>query len=114
MRYLGLPLISSKLSISDCQPLISKIDARITGWEGISLSYTGRVQIIKTVLSTLSLYWASAFILPKKVINEIQKRLRNFLWKGTKSSGYAKVAWKDVCRQADEGDLDSMSNEQEP
>ncbi|KAL2228513.1 UNVERIFIED_CONTAM: hypothetical protein Sindi_1831000 [Sesamum indicum] len=105
MRYLGLPLISSRLSISDCQPLISKIDARINGWEGISLSYAGRVQIIKFVLSALSLYWASAFILPKKVINEIEKRLRTFLWKGTTSSGYAKVAWKDVCRPTDEGGL---------
>ncbi|KAL2235703.1 UNVERIFIED_CONTAM: hypothetical protein Sindi_1302500 [Sesamum indicum] len=53
----------------------------------------------------MSLYWASAFILPKKVIKEIEKRLRNFLWKGTTSSGYAKVAWKDVCRPADEGGL---------
>ncbi|KAL2235520.1 UNVERIFIED_CONTAM: hypothetical protein Sindi_1284200 [Sesamum indicum] len=105
MRYLGLPLISSRLTISDCQPLISKIDARINGWEGISLSYAGRVQIIKSVLSALSLYWASAFILPKKVINEIEKRLRTFLWKGTTSSGYAKVAWKDVCRPMDEGGL---------
>ncbi|KAL2252632.1 UNVERIFIED_CONTAM: hypothetical protein Sindi_0057900, partial [Sesamum indicum] len=56
----------------------------------ISLSYAGQVQIIKSVLSALSLYWASAFILPKKVINEIEKRLRIFLWKGTTSSGYAK------------------------
>ncbi|KAL2247968.1 UNVERIFIED_CONTAM: hypothetical protein Sindi_2649100 [Sesamum indicum] len=93
------------LTISDCQPLISKIDARINGWEGISLSYAGRVQIIKSVLSALSLYWASAFILPKKVISEIEKRLRTFLWKGTTSSGYAKVAWKDVCRPMDEGGL---------
>ncbi|KAL2224851.1 UNVERIFIED_CONTAM: hypothetical protein Sindi_2938900 [Sesamum indicum] len=105
MRYLGLPLISSRLSISDCQSLISKIDARINGWEGISLSYAGRVQIIKSVLSTLSLYWAFAFILPKKVINEIEKRLRTFLWKGRTSNGYAKVAWKDVCRPMDEGGL---------
>ncbi|KAL2248085.1 UNVERIFIED_CONTAM: hypothetical protein Sindi_2660800 [Sesamum indicum] len=72
---------------------------------GISLSYAGRVQIIKSVLSALSLYWASAFILPKKVISEIEKRLRTFLWKGTTSSGYAKVAWKDVCRPMDEGGL---------
>ncbi|KAL2252837.1 UNVERIFIED_CONTAM: Transposon TX1 uncharacterized protein [Sesamum indicum] len=42
MRYLGLPLISSRLTISDCQPLLSKIDARIVGWEGMSLSYAGR------------------------------------------------------------------------
>ncbi|KAL2230514.1 UNVERIFIED_CONTAM: hypothetical protein Sindi_1645800 [Sesamum indicum] len=42
MRYLGLPLISSCLSISICQPFIQKIDARIAGWEGLSLSYARR------------------------------------------------------------------------
>ncbi|KAL2252866.1 UNVERIFIED_CONTAM: hypothetical protein Sindi_0081300 [Sesamum indicum] len=103
MRYLGLPLLSSRLSISDCQPLLLKIDARINGWEGLSLSYAGRIQIIKSVLSALSLYWASAFILPKAVIKQIEKRLRTFLWKGNSTSGYAKVAWKDVCKPIMEG-----------
>ncbi|KAL2235669.1 UNVERIFIED_CONTAM: hypothetical protein Sindi_1299100 [Sesamum indicum] len=103
MRYLGIPLLSSRLSIADCQPLLLKIDARIKGWEGISLSYAGRVQIIKSVLSAMSIYWASAFILPKAIIKQIEKRLRNFLWKGTYTSGYAKVAWKDVCKPIMEG-----------
>ncbi|KAL2224832.1 UNVERIFIED_CONTAM: hypothetical protein Sindi_2937000 [Sesamum indicum] len=84
---------SSRLTIAGCQPLLSKMDARIMGWEGLSLSYAGRVQIIKSVLSSLSLYWASAFILPKKIIKEIEKRMRNFLWKGTTTSGYAKDPW---------------------
>ncbi|KAL2228524.1 UNVERIFIED_CONTAM: hypothetical protein Sindi_1832100 [Sesamum indicum] len=103
MRYLGLPLLSSRLSISDCQPLLLKIDARINGWDGISLSYAGRIQIIKSVLSAMSIYWASAFILPKAIIKQIEKRLRTFLWKGTSTSGYAKVAWKDVCKPIKEG-----------
>ncbi|KAL2226576.1 UNVERIFIED_CONTAM: putative mitochondrial protein [Sesamum indicum] len=105
MRYLGLPLISSRLTISDCQPLLSKIDARIAGWEGMSLSYAGRVQIIKSVLSALSIYWASAFILAKSIIKEVEKRLRRFLWKGTSMTGYAKVAWKDVCKPIGQGGL---------
>ncbi|KAL2246363.1 UNVERIFIED_CONTAM: hypothetical protein Sindi_2904500 [Sesamum indicum] len=114
MRYLGLPLISSRLTISDCQPLLSKIDARIVGWEGMSLSYAGRVQIIKSVLSALSIYWASAFILPKAIIKEAEKRLRRFLWKGTSMTGYAKVAWKDVCKPIGEGgqgikDIDALN-----
>ncbi|KAL2230903.1 UNVERIFIED_CONTAM: hypothetical protein Sindi_1684700 [Sesamum indicum] len=91
MRYLGLPPLSSRLSISDCQPLLLKIDARINGWEGISLSYAGRIQIIKSVLSAMSIYWASAFILPKAIIKQIEKQLRTFLWKGTSTSGYAKT-----------------------
>ncbi|KAL2248038.1 UNVERIFIED_CONTAM: hypothetical protein Sindi_2656100, partial [Sesamum indicum] len=96
MRYLGLPLLSSRLTIADCRPLLMKIDKRIAGWEGIALSYAGRVQIIKSVLMALSLYWASAFILPKKVTNEIEKRLRTFLWKGTSTSGYAKGRLRDT------------------
>ncbi|KAL0282662.1 UNVERIFIED_CONTAM: Retrovirus-related Pol polyprotein from type-2 retrotransposable element R2DM [Sesamum radiatum] len=51
LRYLGLPLLASRLSISDCQPILRKIEARIKGWEGVMLSFAGRVQLIKSVLS---------------------------------------------------------------
>ncbi|XP_011101514.1 uncharacterized protein LOC105179570, partial [Sesamum indicum] len=42
IRYLGLPFLSSSLTIADCRPLLVKIDKRIAGWEGIALSYAGR------------------------------------------------------------------------
>ncbi|KAL2235465.1 UNVERIFIED_CONTAM: hypothetical protein Sindi_1278700 [Sesamum indicum] len=51
----------------------------------------------------MSIYWASAFILPKAIIKQIEKRFRTFLWKGTSTSGYVKVAWKDVCKPIKEG-----------
>ncbi|KAL0444866.1 UNVERIFIED_CONTAM: LINE-1 reverse transcriptase [Sesamum latifolium] len=63
--------------ILDCQPLLQKIDKRIGAWV--------------------------AFILPKGVIHQIEKRLRTFLWKGTMATGYAKVAWRDVCLPTEEG-----------
>ncbi|KAK4381921.1 putative mitochondrial protein [Sesamum angolense] len=40
VRYLGVPLTSSRLTIADCRPLITKIDARLAGkmrkflWQG--------------------------------------------------------------------------------
>ncbi|KAL0292186.1 UNVERIFIED_CONTAM: hypothetical protein Sradi_6999100 [Sesamum radiatum] len=105
LRYLGLPLLASRLSVADCRPILQKIEARIRGWDGIVLSFAGRVQLIKSVLSALQVYWAMAFILPKHVIKEIEKRLRNFLWKGSIETGYAKVSWKQVCRPVNEGGL---------
>ncbi|KAL2240825.1 UNVERIFIED_CONTAM: hypothetical protein Sindi_0723700 [Sesamum indicum] len=63
------------------------------------------VQIIKSVLVALGVYWASAFIFPKGVIKDIQKRLRIFLWRGTGNSGYPKVAWKEICKPKEEGGL---------
>ncbi|KAL0308180.1 UNVERIFIED_CONTAM: Transposon TX1 uncharacterized protein [Sesamum angustifolium] len=82
VRYLGLPLISARLSIADCQPLLQKIDSRIKGWEGVQISFAGRVQLIKSILISFEVYWAMAFILPKRIINEMIKLLRTFLWKG--------------------------------
>ncbi|KAL0339475.1 UNVERIFIED_CONTAM: hypothetical protein Sangu_1469600 [Sesamum angustifolium] len=35
IRYIRLPLLSSCLSISNCKPLLMKIDSRIKGWEGV-------------------------------------------------------------------------------
>ncbi|KAL0294578.1 UNVERIFIED_CONTAM: hypothetical protein Sradi_6880500 [Sesamum radiatum] len=46
-----------------------------------------------------------AFILPKHIIKEIERRLRNFLWKGSIEIGYAKVSWQKVCRPVSEGGL---------
>ncbi|KAL0294225.1 UNVERIFIED_CONTAM: Retrovirus-related Pol polyprotein from type-2 retrotransposable element R2DM [Sesamum calycinum] len=82
---------------------VRKLTARIKGWEGVQLSFAGRVQLIKTVLVSLEVYWAMEFILPKGIIKEMIKRLRTFLWKGTSSSGYPKEAWEVVCRPIEEG-----------
>ncbi|KAK4392794.1 hypothetical protein Sango_2057200 [Sesamum angolense] len=65
VKYLGLPLISSRLSLANCRPLLDKINSRIQGWGGISLSIAAWVQLIKSVLMELNTYWAMAFILPK-------------------------------------------------
>ncbi|KAL0293457.1 UNVERIFIED_CONTAM: Retrovirus-related Pol polyprotein from type-1 retrotransposable element R2 [Sesamum radiatum] len=106
-NYLGGPAAAkvpqtSSLSFdfikSNCQPFLLKIDSRIKSWESIQLSFAKRLQLIKSVLMSLNVYWAMAFILPKGIIREIEKRIRSFLWKGNSSVGYPKVAWKVVCR----------------
>lgn len=49
-KLLGVPPISSKLSCRDCIPLVGKITARISSWTNVFLSYSGRIQLIKSVL----------------------------------------------------------------
>ncbi|KAK4384014.1 putative ribonuclease H protein [Sesamum angolense] len=68
-----------------------------------SLSFAGRLQLIKSVLMSLNVYWAMAFILPKGVIREAEKKMRTFLWKGNSAVGYPKVAWSAVCKPIEEG-----------
>ncbi|KAL0434455.1 UNVERIFIED_CONTAM: hypothetical protein Slati_2779800 [Sesamum latifolium] len=79
VRYLGLPLISSRLTIRDYAPLIRKVDEWLKGWNTLQLLYATRIQLLRLVISSLNVYWAMAFILPKGVLKEIEARMRKFL-----------------------------------
>ncbi|OIT19123.1 hypothetical protein A4A49_57378, partial [Nicotiana attenuata] len=46
-RYLGVPLSSKRLSVSQCQPLLDKMPGKIKQWITKFLSYAGRLQLIK-------------------------------------------------------------------
>lgn len=79
VRYLGVPLISTKLKASDCQRLADSIIDKTKCWTNRDLTYAGRVQLIKNVLFSMQTYWSSLFIIPKKVIKEVEAILRAFL-----------------------------------
>ncbi|XP_071699259.1 uncharacterized protein [Rutidosis leptorrhynchoides] len=98
VKYLGLPLLASRLKCKDCMPLIDKVRTRIEDWKNKSLSFDGRLQLIQSVLASLNIYWMSIFLLPKSVIYDTEILMRNFLWSGSGNNrGIAKLAWKDVC-----------------
>ncbi|GJV73508.1 RNA-directed DNA polymerase, eukaryota, reverse transcriptase zinc-binding domain protein [Tanacetum coccineum] len=106
VRYLGVPLITKKICATDCKPLIDKVKSRVMDWRNKALSYSGRLQLIVSVLSTMQIYWASVFLLPKNVIYEINKVLKGFLWcQGKLTKGKAKVSWGNICKPKEQGGL---------
>lgn len=106
MRYLGVPLISSRLTHTDCLPLVERITSKITLWTSSSLTYTGRLQLIKSVLFSIQVYWSSIFILPCATTKKIESILAAFLWKGSSLSPTgSKVAWNAICYPIHEGGL---------
>ncbi|XP_022015014.1 uncharacterized protein LOC110914533 [Helianthus annuus] len=107
VKYLGVPLISSTLRYSDCRVLVEKLEKRIMHWKNKLLSFAGRLQLIISVLSSMHIYWSSVFLLPVRVVKELEARMRNFLWSQDVSfnRGKAKVSWKVVCTPKYEGGL---------
>ncbi|XP_021844803.2 uncharacterized protein [Spinacia oleracea] len=65
-KYLGVPLTTRKLSYTDCKPLIEKTVARIKSWATKFLPYAGRLQLVRSVLFGIQLYWCQIFVMPKK------------------------------------------------
>ncbi|GKB40686.1 hypothetical protein Tco_0885628, partial [Tanacetum coccineum] len=80
VKYLGVPLVSSRLIFRDCKELIVKVQDR-----GLCIS---------------------VFILPTRVLLDIEQLMRGFLWcQGNMRKGKAKVSWEAVCLPKDEGGL---------
>nr|GEU69533.1 hypothetical protein [Tanacetum cinerariifolium] len=98
VKYLGVPLVPSRLVYCDCAELIERIKRRVSDWKNKSLSFTGRAQLIRSVLESMHLCWASVFILPSSLILELEQVMRCFLWcQGEMKKGKAKVAWDALC-----------------
>ncbi|GAV92862.1 LOW QUALITY PROTEIN: zf-RVT domain-containing protein, partial [Cephalotus follicularis] len=101
VTYLGLPLITKRLTKNDCNPLVERIMARASSWVSKSLSFAGRLQLVKATLASMQTYWSSIFLLPKYTI-KCERALRVFLWGG---QGRGKVKWAEVCKPEMEDSL---------
>lgn len=113
VRYLGLPLLTKQMTVRDYTPLIEKIRARIGSWTARFLSFAGRLQLIGSVIHSLTNFWISAFKLPRKCIQEIDSLCAAFLWSGADmNTNKAKVSWKDCYRPKEEGGLGLRSLEE--
>lgn len=98
--------MTKQMTVRDYAPLIEKIRARIGSWTARFLSFAGRLQLIGSVILSLTNFWISAFKLPRKCIQEIDSLCAAFLWPGPElSTKKSKVSWKDFCRPEEEGGL---------
>lgn len=105
-RYLGVPLTSKKLSPHSCQSFLQQVKTKFNSWIVKTLSFIGHLHLIKTLISGISTFWCSYFILPKACIKAINSTCGAFLWSGGLEGAHsARVSWEKVTNTKDQGDL---------
>lgn len=96
--------ITQETLILDCEMLVDKLTCRIYTQGRRNLSYTGKIQLINSVLMHLQTYQSTMFQLPKGVLKNIISRCRNFLWSvHVHINRVPLMASKVVCRGKREG-----------
>ncbi|XP_059629767.1 uncharacterized protein LOC132272684 [Cornus florida] len=106
IKYLGLPLSPYGLKKANCQCLIDKVSGKINCWCTKMLSVAGKVELIRSTINPIFLYWCSIYTVPVFVINQLQKMCRNFIWGSTDHSKKLHLmSWDMITRDKAEGGL---------
>ena len=106
MKYLGLPLGAKFKDKSIWNPILEKMERKLTSWKKLYLSKGGRVTLIKSTISNLPTYFLSLFPIPAFVANHITRFQRDFLWGGLGDEPkFHLVDWSTVCTPLSSGGL---------
>ena len=86
---------------------IDKIKRLISAWEKRNLSIMGKVIVVKTFLISQLVYFMQAFIIPDKILNEINRILFRFVWKkrNNNKKAFEKVKRTILCSDYKVGGL---------
>ncbi|KAL4343532.1 hypothetical protein AHAS_Ahas11G0087800 [Arachis hypogaea] len=105
-KYLGVPLLHSKVSKHTFNDIINKLNSRLNSWKASSLSFAGRTTLVKSVLSSIPLYTMQTALLPVSTCNVIDRKCRSFLWGDTDQSKKIHLMnWDKVCQPKKAGGL---------
>ena len=83
-RYLRIPMHFRRLKNSDWKGVDERFQKRLSGWKGKLLSAGGKLVLINSVLSSLSLFMFSFFEVPREVLKKLDFYKSRFFWQSNK------------------------------
>ncbi|CAN1812809.1 Putative ribonuclease H protein At1g65750 [Linum perenne] len=82
-KYLGVPTEWGRSKGETFNYLIERMEKQGQAWKGLLLSHAGKMTLLKAVIQAIPTYIMSLFLLPKKMINQMNSLLRMFFWSGS-------------------------------
>ncbi|GMJ06884.1 hypothetical protein like AT3G24255 [Hibiscus trionum] len=105
-KYLGVPLLHSRVTKATYAYLLDMVQKRLLGWAAKALSLVGRVTLAKAVLQAIPVYTMQSTWLPKGLCNDIERLIRRFVWGGSHStSAVPLLNWEIMKQPMDRGGL---------
>ena len=112
-KYLGIPIISGRVNNSVFNDAINCLHKQLTNWKASTLSQAGRKILIQANLNSKVGYLMQSFLLPKGILDQIDKINKLFFWNKLQTDQYHPlIGWDRICSSLDEGGLGIKTAEQ--
>ena len=109
-KYLGFPLKHRGGNNQDQNFILDRVKQNLAGWKANLLSLAGRTVLIQASTSTIPAYVMQCTALPKKLLDDIDRVNRNFLWGSSDSLKRTHwVGWHKVTKAKEQGGLGIQS-----
>lgn len=96
-KFLGVTVGANMNLIKNWDVVVDKFSSKLSLWKAKTLSFGGRVTLLKAVLNNLPVYYFSIFKVPAGVLKKLERIRRRFLWNGGgQNNGIHWVAWEKV------------------
>ncbi|XP_060968361.1 uncharacterized protein LOC133035936 [Cannabis sativa] len=90
-RHLGNPFVFKRMKKDSFLKLRESMLQKLAGWKMRLLSYAGRLTLIKSVASAMSIYAMSTNRVPISICRELDALLRAYWWQGQVNKGSKEV-----------------------
>lgn len=104
-KYIGFPMIKERTKKADFEFILDKMQNRLASWKSKLLNKARRVTLARSVLNAIPSYYVQVHWLPTNICNNIDKTIRNFIWKGMADKGIHLVGWDKVTLPKKDGGL---------
>jgi hypothetical protein len=100
--HIGHPLIIPGKNRNDAYNfVIDKFKTKLSTYKADQLSHAARLELIKSVFSSIPVYYMSNILFSKIFIAKLTAIIRNFWWTGIRKDSNSRSlclrAWKDIC-----------------
>lgn len=106
-KYLGLQLSIRQLHRGDCESLLDQVCHLVPGWQRGLIKGSGRLILIKSVMTTRPVHCLLIADVPKCVLEDMNASMRAFFCTGKKkvNGGQCIVAWNTIYKPVEFGGL---------
>ena len=105
--YLGLPMGSTKPTVTDLLPLVDRVERKMTT-ATLLLSHAGKLAQVNAILTSIAMYTMCTIEIHPKIVEQIDKIRRRCLWTKQTENGekcLSLAAWDLVCKPKKKGGL---------